>query len=75
LTNPATDHDQPLAGSDTPQECAPENLPESLSLGGATGSVLGAADGDPVGEGSAAGFAEEPAAFEAAEPVEALTAA
>ncbi len=43
-------------------------LPEA----GAPGTTAGAADGDPVGEGSSPHFAETPAAFEAAEPVEAM---
>ncbi|HEY8614017.1 MAG TPA: DEAD/DEAH box helicase, partial [Roseomonas sp.] len=64
-----TEHDEPIpADSAAPQGPAPEALPQS----GAPGTVAGAADGDPVGEGSSPHLAEAPAAFEAAEPVEAL---
>lgn len=70
LTNPATSNDQPIPARDEAPDEAQQpqgGLPEA----GATGSVTSAADGDPVGEGSAAGFAEAPAAFETAAPVEA----
>ena len=66
-----TEHDQPNpADRATPQD--PDEIRTPLPEAGAVGSVQGAADGDPVGEGSTPRFAEAPAAFKAAEPVEAL---
>ncbi|WP_245214362.1 DEAD/DEAH box helicase [Pararoseomonas indoligenes] len=79
-----SEHDQPRPADtsaseerlgDRPEEhreAAREGLPQGGITPGAAGSIQGAADGDPVGEGSSPDFAERPAAFESAEPVAAL---
>ncbi len=73
-----TEHDQPnpadsaAEAAQVPARIEDEAVTASLPEGGAPGTTAGAADGDPVGEGSSAHFPERPAAFEAPEPVEAL---
>uniref|UniRef100_UPI0038CD1D13 DEAD/DEAH box helicase n=1 Tax=Roseomonas populi TaxID=3121582 RepID=UPI0038CD1D13 len=67
-----SEHDQPRPADSLSPEERPEEIREGLPEAGATGSIEGAADGDPVGEGSSPGFPERPAAFEEAEPVAAL---
>jgi superfamily II DNA/RNA helicase len=62
-----TENDQPNRNDIATDPVAREELPEA----GSPGVTVGAADGDPVGEGSSPHFAEQPAAFEAAMPVEA----
>ncbi|WP_426958053.1 DEAD/DEAH box helicase [Muricoccus radiodurans] len=59
-------HDQSTPDANTPDEA--KLGPDEAQLGPRSG----AADGDPVGEGSSDGFAEGTPAFEAAHPVEAL---
>jgi len=78
-SRPDSDADRPAETEATamvpPSDVSPDASVEALPEAGAAGSTQGAADGDPVGEGESPRFAEEPAAFETTEPVEALAEA
>ncbi|MFC7735844.1 DEAD/DEAH box helicase [Roseomonas sp. GCM10028921] len=69
-----TEHDHP-ASDDSAEQKIPAQEPGADTPAPTEVPVIaGAADGDPVGEGSAEGFRERPAVFESPEPVQALAA-
>jgi superfamily II DNA/RNA helicase len=72
-----TEHDLPSSADSAEQKAMAQGAESGAQPLAAHGpaeapAATGAADGDPVGEGTSPYFAETPAAFEAAEPVEAL---
>jgi superfamily II DNA/RNA helicase len=72
-----TEHDLPSSADSADQKAMAQDAESGAKPLAAHGpaeapAATGAADGDPVGEGTSPHFAETPAAFEAAEPVEAL---